>query len=556
MYIFFTQLTVSFLIVYVIYKTFLLHMSCIINISSLTKSEKNMISIDLKITANIVVKTYVKKKFDKPSESFRFYKLDLNPLPPPPHNKSDSTTTNVVSSVGGGGGGFIRVPLSYGIEKFGSRVIIGNKDWIDCSEDLKPSVVMRDDQISVFERATKLMELHGGAIIGSAPGFGKTIVGTMLAYASGYRWAVIVPRETLIDQWVATFTKIFGVGFEDRVLVPGRVRRRRKRGESEQQTPPLHKYDAIVTLDTRVCKISPEDRASIGFLIVDEGHMLCTSSRVDSLLSFTPQFVLVETATLSRDDGAHEMMHLLAGKNTGIFPEYYKAFLGIEQQQQEDGKSAAGVNRNVSEGESGGVLYHVIKYKTGVAIDENFIEINKYETVFDYNHFCKGISESEKMNAAIVDIVVGNPNRKFIILSKLASHVEELMNLLSGSGVDTDIMYRNRRAHRDVRALVGTIQKIGTGYDQKAFCKNDDVIPADTLILTHTVKKWQLFEQIRGRAMRATPGVVPCVVVMLPTNSVSTKHIDGLSEWISKTGGGIFSSNGALRLPVSSSVYN
>ena len=215
---------------------------------------------------------------------------------------------------------------------------------------------------------------------------------------------------------------------------------------------------------------------------------------------------LLETATLERDDGNHAMMQAVAGTR-GVFPTYVPA----EQRR-----------------------YNVFALHTGVKA----LEVMQVATgKLDYSALLSDVAACAEANALIVACVVDNPGRKFIILSRLVAHAKALSAALVAAGVTSDTMVGNAKSHRDVRALVGTAPKIGTGYDLATFCRDFGGTAADTLILTHSVKKWQQFEQFRGRVMRAAADTTPAVISMISDNGIITRHFGGLKAWIKKTGG-------------------
>jgi superfamily II DNA or RNA helicase len=396
----------------------------------------------------------------------------------------------------------IRIPFFYARTMFGEESIQDNI-WPSGPESLSTKSIkieMRPEQIPVIEKSNLDLEEYSTTTIGLPPGAGKTIIGVVLAAKRGLITCYLVPREILVDQWITTIAKVFFAGDVDAakkvIYVPGQ-----KAKEIKKKGPIWTEFGAMVALIDRVESLPLAIRKRIGTLVIDEGHMLCTRNRVNALLAFAPRYVIVETATLERKDEAHVMMKLLAGPH-GFFSTSNRPFT-------------------------------VEKLQTGVRVEEKLSKAG----LLDYTALCVKISENEEFNAAIVDTVLKNPLRKFIILTRLVSHAKALSESLRTSGITSEAMCGSRKRHQDVRALVGTMPKISTGYDVATAAENYDGNPADTLILAHSIKQWQSFEQSKGRIMRAKEGVVPVVVWMATLNTITSRHLHSLKEWISKTGG-------------------
>ena len=83
---------------------------------------------------------------------------------------------------------------------------------------------------------------------------------------------------------------------------------------------------------------------------------------------------------------------------------------------------------------------------------------------------------------------------------------------------------------------MGTTSKMGVGFDEANFCDDYDGKPSDLLIITQSFKSWPMFEQVRGRGMRAD---TPTVVYLNDKHSITRRHMSIIRKWIRETNGEI-----------------
>lgn len=334
---------------------------------------------------------------------------------------------------------------------------------------------LRDRQIPVEAEAWQQLEERGTSILGLYPGFGKTIMGAKLASRVGLITCVLVHREILTGQWRHTFEKVTNA----RTWIVG------------EPNPPST-CDVIICMDTRWNKIPPATRDAVGFLIVDEAHAFCTPSHVSCLLSFHPKYILAETATLLREDGMHAMIYAMCGTH-GVFRETDIPFKVVKVNTRT--KPERVMNRQ------GGV---------------NWTELVK-NTLFD-----------QRRNDIILDLVTSRPDSTILILTSLVDHVNLLYHRLRELGVSCDYMAGNRKNYSDCRVLVGTLSKIGTGFDQETACPDFSGRRFDTLILACSIKKYQMLVQNVGRAFRSE---YPTILHLVDDDNIYKNHWYLCRKW-------------------------
>lgn len=395
---------------------------------------------------------------------------------------------------------YISLPYRYAKDIFKrSNDHIDHRDLPGLPEHNLYHAQLKDEQAEVAVECFRQLEINGTTIVGLYPGFGKTYIGSWLSYHLGLMTMVVAPRQPLLDSWTTTFraampwAKLWIVGVNDKEYNFDAI-------EYDDQLP-----DIIICLDPRIGKIPSDVLALVGTLIIDEAHMIATPSRIKGLLSIFPRYVILETATLERPDGMHSICHLIAGKE-GVFVTSNDRY----------------------------TLYDV---------QLPFIEATEISTSMgvSYGGICSSLAENDMYNNVILGIVMANPSRKFILLTRLVKHANVLKKLLNDNGIEADTLVGTKKRYSDSTVLIGTFSKIGVGFDEATACDTFAGRKSDTMILCHSVKTVQNFEQFRGRVMRVKN---PEIYWLTPKNKMIKRHLYGLRDWIAQTNGKIVKVDG------------
>lgn len=364
--------------------------------------------------------------------------------------------------------------------------------------------LLKDYQVEPALEAYQQLQTWGSTTLKLPPGFGKTMIGAWLWSLTATVVVVLVVQQPLLRQWKKTFS----------TAVPGLAQSIWVVGEDPPPNPGVIPA-IIICMNQRTRQIPQGIKDAVGCLIIDEAHCFCTPDRVESLLTFTPKYVIAETATLERDDGMEKMIHSICGEHS--------------------------VSRVATK------PYGVIRLDTSITVEENR---NKYGV--NFNDLCNRLCALPERNEIILDIIKNNPHRKFMILTRLADHVQLLQILILNSGISCATLYRNQKTYSDSSVLIGTIPKIGTGFDEANACEDFAGVQSDTLILAGSIKKNTVFEQVRGRVMRSAN---PVVIYLVDRNQVCKRHFRETAAWIEYTHGVISRLTyypGTLHLPSSS----
>ena len=339
------------------------------------------------------------------------------------------------------------------------------------------------DQIPVAQEALELLLHKYTVTLGVYPGFGKTVVSAYLSSHLNGLTLVIIPRTTLQTQWKKTYKKFTNA---QTWIV----------GEEEPSN-----FNVIICMNTRIHKIPQNILIKVKCLIIDEAHMFCTSSQVGSLLASQPLYIIACSATLNkRKDGMQSMIHALCGTH-GIFKASTKPF-------------------------------DVYKLETGVNCP---IEKNKHGDP-NWSQLVRDLAFNPDRNAIIIDLIERNKNFKIILLTWSKVHAFWLKDILQKRGNNVDVLAGNKKMYSDSDILVGTMSKIGTGFDESTFCIDFKGRKSNMMIICGSTKDEVGLEQFTGRVFRAK---FPIIFDLVDDNPISKKHWSARSKWYLERNGTI-----------------
>lgn len=288
---------------------------------------------------------------------------------------------------------------------------------------------------------------------------------------------VIHPRNLLNKSWKSTFDQF--------TTATSWIVNDRK--------PPKVRPDVIICVDGSIHKIPKEWIENIGFLILDEAHMLCSVSRVPALLKTTPKYVLSLSATLEREeDGMHKMIHLICGEHIIIRRS----------------------NRP----------FTVLKVLTGI---EPTIKQGPHGT--DWKTLVDSLTTNEKRNNLIISLICNylEEGWKIMVMTNRVKHAEELNDMLEGetfgkekTKIKHDYLAGTKSDYSDSHVLVMSAQKGSTGFDEAMACSDFQGVKSDMILYCMSSKNTAALTQAFGR----TRADAPCVVYLLDDNPILTRH--------------------------------
>lgn len=350
-----------------------------------------------------------------------------------------------------------------------------------------------EHQKPVAEECWNQLLAYGTTTLCLRCAFGKSLLGCYLSYLittktkSNGIVCVLITRDILLKQWYKTFSlnftcKIWRVG--------------------EEQFP-VGGCNVIICMALRWRHVPPEIRAQVTILIVDEAHLFLTKGGVMPLLAWRPDYIIIETATLERENEMQCMAYALVGTHK---------IVRINEKP-----------------------FTVIKYMVNIIPTRQMTRQN----VPDYSVFIKSLADNPDYNKIIIDLVlfnINNPNFKILVMTKRVDHAIYLHSVLSGLGVSTDYMVGPKKQYKDSKVLVSNISKLGVGFDSAMSALEYDGQPINLLILTTTIKSISTLEQVVGRAQRANN---PTIIQILANDKICENHWKLNKPWYSSRSGNI-----------------
>lgn len=387
----------------------------------------------------------------------------------------------------------ILLPMYYASSLFNKPLINQRR----CFHKVKPfplKTTLYDFQDEVVNISIKNFMQRGSTFLNVFCSFGKTVVAayfsTMFAQQHGLVTLVVYPLTMIESSWIGTFRDLTGA----KIYIVG-----------ETSGPPEDDVQVFLCMDTRLPELDPAIRARVGHFVIDEADSFCTAGRVDCLLSVEPLFITLLTATYERDDGFHIMLDHLAGpeKITRISKKPFFVFQRPTTFQ---------VDPKVG---PRGIIYDDL--------------IKQYDDIVE-------------RNSMIIETVLDNLSEKILILTKHVDHAEKLhawiTHYLQPLGKTAALVAGNIRKYDDASVIVGTVAKVGRGFDEKKGCHDWRGERINMLILATSTKK---IEQIAGRIFRSE---IPVIIDIVDNHKNLKAHWRIRKNWYESRNGIIYSVNG------------
>lgn len=338
------------------------------------------------------------------------------------------------------------------------------------------NITLRDYQIAPFNEIYTMLTTHGSAIMNLYTGFGKTLLSATLSQYLGVKTLVLVSGTIFESSWVSSYkdntTAIVAV-----VPVKSKWKKKAtKRSEPTEDT--LNNADVIICLVSRMILIPNHIRAQIGTLIVDEADTFCTKARIDMMMTISPTYLLMMTATTKRQNGADKALDIMCGADNKVVMKITKPL-------------------------------KVDFLHTGIVP-----EFKRIEGVKSWPSVMESLMNNSKRNNYIVSLIQWQLSQglKVLVLFSLVKHLEVISRLLTQCGVPHGNIYGLSNEYKETMCLLGTGSKVGRGFDEKSFSKAWNGIRISRLLLCNTIKAEASFLQYIGRAERSDSAQVYVIV--------------------------------------------
>lgn len=362
---------------------------------------------------------------------------------------------------------------------------------------MKEDFELYDYQEEAIELAKEDIKENGTCFFNVCCSFGKTIVGGVLSQIrsqnDGLLTLVIYPRQPLGKSWYGTFSNLTTakcIIFEKDVIVP----------EDTQ---------VILCMNTQIANLPQNIINKVGHLVIDEAHMFCTLSNVDPILKLSPKYITCLTATYERDDGFEIMLDHIVGYNR-IVKISKKPFFVIN------------LNTNFTPENVGMTEYGV-----------DFMDLT--DKIYDIN----------ERTEFIYKLVTMNLQHKIMILTKRKLRAQKLYDdlkvLLEPCGLKVSKYFGKDKSYDDGDVLIGTVSKIGVGFDEKETCNNWNGIRINILITDCSIKK---IEQPAGRVFRAK---IPVIIDIVDNHYCLKNHWNLRRAWYASRNGIIYQTSDTFK---------
>lgn len=322
---------------------------------------------------------------------------------------------------------------------------------------------LREKQKEAKTEIIDKLNKTGQFILAAGTGFGKSITSIYMLSVIQHKTLIIANRIVLLKQWKKELEQ-FLVNPKIKILT----------------TKNFEKDDAdIYIVNAMNIEKFPKDFFSdIGFVIVDEIHMIMSKLLSSCLQYIYPRYIFGLSATPYRIDGLNFLFDLYFGKN--------KLFIPLKQ------------------------THYVYKFNTEITPDTL-----TYQTdgTLSWDSMLSFQSTNKERNELIVKCAKYFKERKILILTKRTEHAIYLFNRLVEEKQEvTTLIQSQTEFNQSARILIGNTAKLGTGFNHPDL---------DMLIIATDIDNY--FIQYLGRVFRRQD-VNPIILDFIDNHPTLKKH--------------------------------
>ena len=383
--------------------------------------------------------------------------------------------------------GVVTIPMNFG-EKLLSKKLNDLRKYPKVA--IKFVGELRKRQLPVTQKCIDFLNSHRGVTLQAHPGFGKTVISSYISSAIGLVTMVLINSTGLIKQWKKSFETFTDAD----VWVIGKKC--------------THKnINVIICMSGRIDKVPQQFLDAVGLLVIDEAHTFCTETRIKTLLRVKPRYILSCTATPDRDDGLYSMI-----------------------------ESSCGLQRVIQKSEKPFIVY---KFNTGIEVVEKKRWNNMMrKNITDWTDMVNKLAENKARNSLILGLVSAYyKQNKILVLTRRVQHAKSLSQWLTHYKIKNDFLVGTKNSYEDTQVLIGSVEKIGTGFDEELACENFGGVRLDLLILTISIKSVNLLIQVAGRVFRSQ---FPEIIYLTDKNRIVRNHFSAGKKWMTESNGIIY----------------
>ena len=336
---------------------------------------------------------------------------------------------------------------------------------------------LRDEQKVVKAESLAILNKTGSVIISCFCGFGKSITAINICCAIKLKTLIVVNKIVLMTQWQEAINQFCPEATCTKVT-------------TKLKETGLPESDFYIVNAINVPKFGREFFRNIGCCVMDEVHLLM-AEQLSNLANYVyPRYLLGLSATPYRTDGYNILLDLYFGKDRVIREMYRK--------------------------------HTVYKINTNFTPKMSYTDGGKVI----WSSVLESQAKDEKRNELIIDIIKKHSDRMFLVLVKRVDHGKYLLKRLLEDGEDaTSLLGSNQTFNKESRILIGTGQKVGTGFDHSKL---------DALLFASDFEAYSI--QTIGRVFR-TKDKEPIIFDLVDNNGILMKHYKTRLEIYKKSGG-------------------
>ena len=317
-----------------------------------------------------------------------------------------------------------------------------NHDIINANFNGTPLEIDQRDQQTVLNESYKKLQLNHYLFLGLRTGFGKTFCSLYLICQLGLKAVIICHNTKLHEQWVD----------EGKKYCPNLKMQIVKKKLDDDADVYIMGVIKATHYDKKILR-------RIGTLIVDETHLTYTNTFTDSLLQFTPKYLIGLSATPDRPDGLHNLLYPFFGpKKEFIIRTQVKEFKVI--------KYETNYKPMIRFRSSGRLDWDGIIKSISFRYDRQQLILQLINSFFDGE--LNGSKEENKNKKILilclrVCTILGCKNYSNCKCLEKASY--GLVNILKENYFIDYVAENKSKFNNDCQILIGTYKKLSVGFD-------------------------------------------------------------------------------------------
>lgn len=369
----------------------------------------------------------------------------------------------------------------------------------------------RNYQNSIIEESLFKFRCYRSVLLNVYTSAGKSFIAVLLAWFTNLRTLIITPRRIINKGWRTTIEKIIP---EARVWY------------YDEKWDPECRF--LISTDLSVITMDSEILNTVGCVIIDEVPLVCTKNKLKVWQRVFPQYLILCSATLERDDELHKMALLSINENSIV------------------------VRKNP-------IPFNVYSLQLSYCPQ---IKKNRFTGYDSFPDYINEVVKCEELNRSIIDIVRLNylthkiavftmrNNEKDKITGEIKpGHARQLYDYFNQSGYNVALLSGEIERYVDARLLIVTVSKASIGFDEENTAINFGGQKIDLIILAsygYGGKYGHGLQQLKGRADRSE---IPVIIDLSVSCDIAKKHRIKRLTWYLNNYGRIFHIERPIQIP-------